>query len=178
MGLSVVQGIIRSLNGAVCVESAVGKGSTFNIFLPAVEMPDLQKPHQPNTIVGGREHILFVDDETLLTRMISQLLSKMGYHVTAYNNPLEALEQFRNAPQQFDLVISDVTMPQMAGPDMAREMMKIRPDLPVLLCTGYSANITEQTASNIGARALMHKPLVRDELSAAIRSVLDERTAA
>ncbi|MGD9364088.1 MAG: response regulator [Desulfobacteraceae bacterium] len=178
MGLSVVQGIVRSLNGAVCVDSVVGQGSTFNIYLPAVKIKNLQVQQQPNAIVGGGEHILFVDDESLLTRMISQLLSKMGYHVTTNNNPVAALEQFRNAPEQFDLVISDVTMPQMAGPDMAKEMMKIRPDLPVLLCTGYSANISEQMASNIGARALMYKPLVRDKLSAAIRGALDKRSAA
>jgi CheY-like chemotaxis protein len=178
MGLSVVQGIVSSLNGTVSVDSVVGKGSTFNIYLPAVETQDLQVQEQPNTIVGGREHILFVDDELPLTRMISQLLSKMGYRVTTYSNPVAALEQFRNAPEQFDLIISDVTMPQMAGPDMAREMMKIRPALPVLLCTGYSAKITEQMASNIGSCALIYKPLVLDELSVAIRSALDKRSAA
>jgi PAS domain S-box-containing protein len=178
MGLSLIQGIVRSLNGVICIDSAVGKGSTFDIYLPVLEKTDSAFHQDRKSVVGGREHILFVDDELFLTRMMSQMLSKMGYHVTPHNSPIEALEQFRHAPEQFDLVISDVTMPDMAGPDMAREMMKIRPDLPVVLCTGYSANITEKIASNIGVRDLLHKPLVRHELSTTIRRVLDNRSAA
>jgi CheY-like chemotaxis protein len=178
MGLSVVQGIIRSLNGAVCVDSVVGQGSTFNVYLPALEGMGAVDHRDQKSVVGGQEHILFVDDEVLLTSMISQMLSQMGYHVTAYNNPLEALEQFRLTPEQFDLVISDVTMPQMGGHDMAEKMMKIRPGLPVLLCTGYNANVSETMASSIGARALIYKPLVRHELSTAIRNILDDRSAA
>jgi PAS domain S-box-containing protein len=178
MGLSVVQGIVSSLKGAISIDSAVGKGSTFDIYLPVLEKTGLVPHDDQETVVGGREHILFVDDESVLTQMMSQMLSKMGYHVTPHNCPIEALEQFRHAPEQFDLVISDVTMPQMGGPEMAREMMKIRPDLPVLLCTGYRADITKKIVSNIGVRDLLLKPLARQELSTTIRRVLDRRAAA
>ena len=178
MGLSVVQGIVNGLKGAIHVDSDVGKGSRFNIYLPALDKMDSDRRPDTASIVGGREHILFVDDELLLTNMVSQMLSNMGYHVTTCNNPADALALFRHGPEKFDLIISDVTMPEMGGHEMVEEMMKIRPDLPVLLCTGYSENITEKIASNIGVRALMHKPLVRHELSSTIRDILDDRSAA
>jgi PAS domain S-box-containing protein len=178
MGLSVVQGIVKGLKGTIRVDSVVGKGSKFNIYLPALDDVDFDSHTDTTSIIGGREHILFVDDELLLTNMVSQMLTNMGYHVTTSNNPADALKLFRHGPEQFDLIISDVTMPEMGGHDMVQEMMKIRPDLPVLLCTGYSENITEKIASNIGVRALMHKPLVRRELSSTIRSVLDDRSYA
>lgn len=178
MGLSVVQGIVKGLKGTIRVNSAVGKGSQFNIYLPALDEMEFDSHTDTASIVGGREHILFVDDELLLTNMVSQMLTNMGYHVTACNKPADALKLFLHGPEQFDLIISDVTMPEMGGDDMVQEMMKIRPDLPVLLCTGYSESITEKIASNIGVRALMHKPLVRHELSSTIRNVLDDRSAA
>jgi len=178
MGLSVVQGIVRSLDGVICVDSALDKGTRFDIYLPALEKMKLVKHARIEPIASGREHILFVDDELRITRMISQMLSNLGYHVTPHNSPEEALELFRHAPERFDLVISDVTMPKMAGHDMAREMIKIRPDLPVLLCTGYSESINEEITSRIGVRALLYKPLTRHELSATIRGVLDCRSVA
>jgi PAS domain S-box-containing protein len=177
MGLSVVQGIVTSLNGVITADSVEGKGSTFDIFLPVLEKTDLVLRQDRRSVVGGREHILFVDDELVLTQLMSQMLSKMGYHVTVHNSPLEALENFHHASEQFDLVISDVTMPDMDGPDMAREMMNIRPGLPVILCTGYSANLNEKIASNSGIRDVLHKPLSQQELSTTIRRVLDRRAA-
>jgi CheY-like chemotaxis protein len=177
MGLSVVQGIVKGLKGTISVDSTVGKGSQFNIYLPAQDEMDFDSDSDTASIVGGRERILFVDDELLLTNMVSQMLTNMGYRVTTRNNPSDALKLFRHGPEQFDLIISDVTMPEMGGHDMAREMMKIRPDLPVLLCTGYSESITERIASNIGVRALMYKPLVQHELSSTIRGVLDDCSA-
>jgi PAS domain S-box-containing protein len=178
MGLSLVQGIVRSMNGAVCVDSAPGNGTRFCIYLPALEEKAVVTDQFIEPVVRGREHILLVDDELFITRMISQVLTNLGYRVTPYNSPVEALVQFRDAPEQFDLVISDGTMPQMAGYEMAEEMMNIRPDLPVLLCTGYSEEINEKMASNIGARALLYKPLTRQDLSATIRKILDCRPAA
>jgi len=178
MGLSVVQGIVRNLDGVVFVDSVPGKGTTFDIYLPALEKMELVKDRHIEPIATGREHILFVDDESRITRMISQMLSNLGYQVTPHNSPSEALELFRHAPQRFDLVISDISMPQMAGHDLAREMIKIRPDLPVLLCTGYSESINEEIASSIGVRALLYKPLTRHALSTTIRGVLDGRLVA
>lgn len=178
MGLSVVQGIVRGLKGTITVKSGIGKGSTFNVYIPALDSQDSVFHQEEPPVVGGRERILVVDDELPLTRLMTKMLSNMGYLVTTHNNPVEALAQFRHAPEKFDMVISDVTMPQMAGPEMAREMLKIRPGLPLLLCTGYSESISEKVAANIGVRALVHKPLVRHELCSAIRSVLDKKSAA
>lgn len=178
MGLSVVQGIVNGLKGAIHVDSAVGEGSRFNIYLPALDKMASDRRPVKASIIEGREHILFVDDEFLLTNMVSQMLSNMGYHVTTRNNPADALDLFHHGPEKFDLIISDVTMPEMSGHEMVQEMMKIRPDLPVLLCTGYSESITEKIASNIGVRTLMHKPLARHELSSTIRHILDNRSAA
>jgi signal transduction histidine kinase/ActR/RegA family two-component response regulator len=178
MGLSVVQGIVNGLKGVIYVDSAIGKGSRFNIYLPALDKVASDSHPDVQSIVGGREHILFVDDELPLTNLVSRMLSKIGYHVTTCNHPADALTLFRHHPEQFDLIISDVTMPEMGGHEMAREMLKIRPDLPVLLCTGHSESITEKIASNIGVRALMYKPLVQYELSSTIRNVLDDRPAA
>jgi two-component system, cell cycle sensor histidine kinase and response regulator CckA len=160
------------------VDSVIGQGTTFNIYLPALEKIEAVQPKHIESIVSGREHILLVDDESIITRMLSQMLSNLGYHITPHNCPIEALALFRNAPERFDLVISDVTMPQMAGHDLAREMLKIRPDLPILLCTGHSDNINEKTADSIGVRALLYKPLTGRDLSTAIRGVLDCRSAA
>jgi PAS domain S-box-containing protein len=181
MGLSVVQGIVRSLKGVICAESVIGEGSTFHIYLPVLEkmeQTDSTDPKQKDSIASGREHILLVDDESALTAMISQMLSKLGYHVTTFNCPLEALELFRHTPEQFDLVLSDVTMPQMAGHEMAGEMIKIRPDLPVILITGYSDSISGEKAASIGIRDLIHKPLGRHELLVTIRNILDNKSAA
>jgi CheY-like chemotaxis protein/two-component sensor histidine kinase len=178
MGLSLVQGIVRNLEGAIRVDSVPGKGTRFDIYLPAMGKLELVNNTHIESIASGRENILFVDDELLITRMISQMLSNLGYHVTLRNCPVEALELFRHAPDRFDLVISDVTMPQMAGHELAREMIKIRPDLPVLLCTGHSDSINEEISSHIGVRALLYKPLTRHDLSTTIREVLDRRSVA
>jgi PAS domain S-box-containing protein len=176
MGLSVVQGIVSSLGGIISVDSEPGKGTTFNVYLPAmVETDTVEKEQGSKSIVNGREHILFVDDEEQITSMISQMLSRLGYHVTAFTSAQKALDEFSRSPEQFDLVISDVTMPNMAGHELAQEIRKIRPDLPILLCTGYSENINEEIAMSAGARDLLFKPLNRHELSTSIRSVLDYR---
>jgi len=173
MGLSVAQGIISRLDGAICVDSTPGKGATFDVYLPALEVKEPEKLMDIKSIAGGHEHILFVDDELHITRMISQMLSNLGYQLTPHNSPVEALEMFRSAPERFDLIISDVTMPQMTGFDLAREMLKIRPNLPIVLCTGYDKSVNDEAALSIGAHALLYKPLTRQDLSTTIRRVLN-----
>ncbi|MEJ2155233.1 MAG: ATP-binding protein [Desulfobacteraceae bacterium] len=173
MGLSVVQGIVNRLGGVIWVDSTLGKGTIFDIYLPTLEVIKTDKKHETKSVYGGKEHILFVDDEPPITRMISQTLSNLGYQLTPYNSPVEALKLFQSFPERFDLVISDVTMPQMTGYELTREILKIRPDLPVILCTGYDKSVNEESALDVGARALLYKPLTRQDLSATIRNVLN-----
>lgn len=124
-------------------------------------------------IQRGSEHILFVDDDEVIASMGRRLLENIGYSVTTRTSGIEALELFKNKPDAFDLVITDMTMPNMTGDRLAVEMMDIRPDLPVMLCTGYSKNISEKSISEIGIKALVLKPLIKKELAKTIRKILD-----
>ena len=176
MGLSVVQGIVHSMNGAVTVESTPGKGTTFRVYLPVMEKQSRKREVFDGIVEGGKEHILLVDDEKAITQMGRQMLERLGYTVTVRNSSLEALELFRNAPDRFDLILSDMTMPQMTGDQLADAIMNIRHDIPVVLCTGYSDQINQEQAGAKGIRALLFKPIVKHELAAAIRRVLDGET--
>ena len=178
MGLAVVQGIVRSHRGFVTVESVPGKGATFNVFLPEMVAPELSEEDEVKPLVGGHEHILFVDDEDPITRMGKQMLERLGYTVTTRTSSVEALELFHAAPRRFDLVMTDMTMPEMTGDRLAQEMIKIRPDIPIILCTGYSQQITAETAATMGIRSYAYKPLVKKQLAATIRAVLDRQIAA
>jgi PAS domain S-box-containing protein len=175
MGLSVVQGIINSMRGAVTVESAPDKGTTVHVYLPVLEKQDQPKEKYHDPLTGGTEHILLVDDETALTHMGRQMLERLGYQVTVRNSSVEALALFRTAPERFDLVISDMAMPQMTGDTLAREIMRIRPDIPIILCTGYSDQISQEQAKDKGIHGLLYKPILKHELAASIRSVLDKK---
>ncbi len=177
MGLSVVQGIVKSMRGAITVESEVNKGTTFHVYLPV-----LDKEHQPrevrhSLIRGGTEHILMVDDETAITQMGSQMLERLGYQVTVRNSSVDALALFQTAPGQFDLVLSDMAMPHMTGDRLALEIMRIRPDIPVILCTGYSDQINQEQAEARGIHSLLFKPIVKHELAESIRNALDRKSA-
>jgi PAS domain S-box-containing protein len=173
LGLAVVHGTVKSLNGAITVESKPEKGSTFTIFLPkSVGMSGVEfEDHEP--VPTGVERILLVDDEKSLTNMGKSMLEKLGYTVSTKNSSFEALEHFRKNPGRYDLVITDMTMPGMTGERLAREIMNIRPDMPVILCTGYSELITEESAREIGIREFVMKPLVTRQFANIIRRVLD-----
>ena len=173
MGLSVVHGIINSHGGAIRVQSDLGKGSTFEIYLPVIDR-ELKAPRKDNQqIPRGNESILFIDDEISLVDIGQQVLELLGYKVVTRTSSLEALELFRAKPDTFDLVITDMTMPNMTGAKLAQEMMSIRPQIPVILCTGYSQQITKEQAKKIGIRQFLLKPIVMDELARTIRNVLD-----
>jgi len=174
MGLAVVYGIVKRYGGAVAVESTVNKGSVFQVLLPRAEQTPSQKPANREELPLGTERILFVDDEVSITRLVVPLLERQGYQVTALTNSLEALERFKAAPDTFDLVISDIAMPHMAGDRLAQELLKIRPDVPIVLCTGHSERMDEKQATAMGILAFMNKPLSGIELSKTIRKVLDE----
>jgi PAS domain S-box-containing protein len=174
MGLAVVHGIVENYGGQITVESTVGKGTCFTIYLPITKKRKIHTHSEMKDLPLGTENILFVDDEAPIAKMGSKALEQLGYSVTTRTSSIEALELFRSKPQTFDLVITDMTMPNMTGDKMADEMMKTRSDIPVILCTGYSKKISEEGAAAIGIKALVYKPVVKADLAKTVRKVLDE----
>jgi PAS domain S-box-containing protein len=173
MGLSVVHGIVGSNGGKILVTSEPGQGSTFTVYLPVHELPSEPRIVNEESVPTGGERILFVDDEPALVDIGKQILESLGYKVTARTGSLEALELFKSDRDRFDLVITDMTMPNMAGDNLAKELMKINPHIPVILCTGYSARIDRKQAEAIGIRAFVPKPVLRKNIAETIRKVLD-----
>jgi PAS domain S-box-containing protein len=174
MGLAVVLGIVQGHGGAVAVESEVGRGTRFEILLPVLPCgleadAFVMLPHLP----GGRERILFVDDEEPLAGLGREALERLGYRVTALSDSRAALAVFRADPAGFDLVVSDLTMPHMTGEALASEMLRLRPDLPVVLCSGYRERLAAGDAAPPGVRAFLLKPVVVYELAHTVRRVLD-----
>jgi PAS domain S-box-containing protein len=178
LGLAVVHGIVRTHGGAIHVESKPGKGTAFHVFLPrTVNMPQVKSADQ-ETLPAGRERILFIDDEKMIVHAFQSMLEKLGYQVTGKTSSLEALETFRTAPEEFDLIITDQTMPQMTGTALADAVMAKRLDIPIILCTGYSEVISETRAKSMGIKAYITKPVMIKELARMIRQVLDQTGAA
>ncbi len=173
MGLSVAHGIIKSHGGSIDVASRPGEGTTFRIYLPKVRRRTANTPPDPLPLPSGTERVLFVDDETMLVDMSGQILQRLGYQVTACTSSLEALQHFQRDPAAFDLVITDMTMPRMTGKELAVELLKINPQLPIILCTGFSETITEEAAKRLGIQAFILKPIVMSDLAKTMRKVLD-----
>jgi len=174
LGLSVVHGIVKSHGGTITVYSEPGKGSTFHVYLPLIQEEAI-KPEMDEQapILTGNERILFIDDEQALADLGKQMLERLGYEVTIKTSSLEALELFRNNPDQFDLVITDTTMPKMTGDKLAKELMKIRPDIPIIICTGHSERISEEKAIRMGIKAFAMKPLMMRNVANTVRKVLE-----
>ena len=173
LGLSVVHGIVKGYGGAVTVQSEPGKGSTFSVYLPRIQMA-AGKPLEEGMgpLPTGGERVLFVDDERLLAELGTKMLAPLGYTVTTKTSSWEALEMFRADPWVFDLVITDQTMPRLTGVQLAKELLSIRSDLPIILCTGFSESITQERAREIGISELLMKPLALKDLAESIRRVL------
>jgi len=176
MGLSVVHGIVKNMHGAVRVYSEPDKGTEFHVYLPLAENVKKQQViHTTTVIQGGTEHILLVDDEKAIIEMEQNMLERLGYKVTSRSSSLEALEAFRAAPDKFDLVITDMQMPNMSGDKLSVELIKIRPDIPILLCTGFSETMPEEKAASLGINGFLLKPIVMKDFSQKIRDVLDNK---
>ena len=173
LGLSVVHGIVEQSGGKIRLQSEPGEGSLFEVYFPELRGADTAAPVPPGEPErGSSEHVLLVDDEEAIIAMLEQTLTRLGYCVESCISGPEALEVFRADPQHFDLVITDMTMPHMTGDTLARAILALRPDIPVIMCTGFSEAITPQQARALGIREYIMKPVVRGELAAAIRRVL------
>lgn len=173
MGLSVVHGLVKNLQGHISVESANGSGTAFSIIIPEYKMPtgpaNILTSH---TLCTGKGRILFVDDEVSITQILKEFLEHLGYTVTVQANALEALESFRSNPQNFDCLITDQTMPTLGGDQLAREFLKIRTNMPIILFTGFSHAIDKEKAKAQGITAFLYKPISLDQLSQTVASVL------
>jgi CheY-like chemotaxis protein len=174
MGLAVVHGIIKGHGGGIRVQSKHGKGTRFDILFPVIGKQMESETEELKALPTGNEHILFIDDEETLIDLGESMLKKLGYRVETRTRPNEALEIFGAAPDRFDLVISDMTMPGMTGDILAAELMKIRSDIPVIICTGYSERIDEQKAGDLGIKGFIMKPFTIRGLSKTVRAVLDQ----
>ncbi len=174
MGLSVVHGIVKRMNGEIQVYSEPGKGTEFHIYLPIVRnASEEQDPIITKPIPGGLERLLLVDDEEGIIVVEKQILERLGYHITSRTSSIEALEVFKANPDKFDLVITDMSMPKMSGDKLAVELIKIRPDIPVLLCTGFSESMTDEKIKYLGIKGLLMKPIVIKDLAKKLREILD-----
>jgi PAS domain S-box-containing protein len=173
MGLSVVHGIVHSHGGTIYAYSEPGKGSTFKVFFPAIESLMTSEEKIDTWIPTGTERILFIDDEPAIVNMGKQILESLGYEVVTRTSSIEALEYFKARPNNFDLIVTDMTMPKMTGDILASELMKVKPNIPIILCTGFSARIDEKKAMMMGIRAFVSKPILKRDIAETIRKVLD-----
>ena len=175
LGLSVIHGIMKSHGGAITVRSKPRKGTTFHVYLPLLKHraePEEQiGVYEP--LPGGNERILFVEDEEDMVFLVGQLLESLGYEVITRANGMDVLALFREQPDRFDLVITDMTLPGMTGERLAEQIKKIRHDTPIILCTGFGEDITEERARKMGIGEIILKPLVNIDLTKTIRKVLD-----
>jgi len=174
LGLSVVYGIVKSYGGAIDVQSLPGQGTTFTIYLPCIAVQKTaEENHAENIDLLGHERILFVDDEEMLVNVVQTFFTALGYEITATTSSTEALAMFSNNPDAFDLVITDMTMPEMTGVVLTSALLKIRPDLPVILCTGYSDSLTASDIRRLNIRQLCQKPVLLNDLASLVKSILN-----
>ena len=174
MGLAMVYGIVESCGGGIIVQSSIPEGTAFTVYFPVSDQVMETSPYSSEPLPEGKETILFVDDDATIAKMGKRLLESLEYTAVTMTDSAAALEQFRLDPGRFDLVITDMTMPKMTGDRLAIELMAIRRDIPVILCTGYNKNISVESASKIGIKSFVYKPIVKADFARTIRKVLDD----
>ena len=174
MGLSVVHGIVESHNGSVIVESETGKGTEFRVYFPELKIRTDETRDADTSSPTGQEHILMIDDELLVCRMLEETLGSLGYTVTAMTRPREALRRFLNDPLRYDLILTDGKMPEMTGAELAEQALAARPGVPVVLMTGHTDGLDHTDKSRELFAEVLLKPLVEEELAKALRDVLDK----
>ncbi len=179
LGLAVAQSIVKKHGGNILFSSKSGVGTDFFVYLPVINdknIKDSDDAFETKSLLPvGKEHILLVDDEESIIDTGREMLEYLGYSVESYNKSDYALNEFRKSPEKYDLIISDMTMPEMNGDELAQKMIKIRSDIPIVICTGYNPKIDEKTAKNIGLKALIFKPLTFQKLATTVRAVLDQQ---
>jgi PAS domain S-box-containing protein len=174
LGLSVVLGIVRQCRGEVTVHTELGQGSTFQVYLPVMKEDAREEASEKQAALpNGNEHVLLVDDEPVIVEMLQHALERLGYRVTGFTASMDALTAFRKNPQQFDLVLADMSMPRMNGEHLVREMTAVRQDIPVIICTGFSERLNRDTAASLGIKGLLLKPVILSDLARVVRRVLD-----
>ncbi|RPI75024.1 MAG: response regulator, partial [Desulfobacteraceae bacterium] len=178
MGLAMVHGIVKNYGGEITVNSKPGQGSVFKVYLPCVHEKIIETEIQEKkTRAGQGERVFFIDDEDQVIRMVKQMLERLGYTPIVQKDSVEALEAFRKNPDDYDLVITDQTMPKITGVELSKELLKIRADIPIILCTGYSEIVNEEQAQAAGIRKFIMKPIAKKALAQIIRETLDESSA-
>lgn len=175
LGLAVVYGIVKEHKGEIKVYSEVGKGTTFCIYLPLLKKTkETVSTEQTSELATGTERVLLVDDEVSIAKLVGQMLSRLGYQVRSETNSRDALNIFKSNPKSFDLVISDMTMPDMTGDRLSKEILSIKPDTPIIICTGFSERINKEQAELLGVKGFLMKPVVKSDMAKIVRKVLDE----
>ncbi|PIE61972.1 MAG: hypothetical protein CSA29_00565 [Desulfobacterales bacterium] len=173
LGLAVAYGIIKEYNGDITVESQAGKGCVFSIYLPIVEKDAVNilgksEPELPT----GKERILVVDDEKVVAEVETQILKRLGYDAISYHDSLSTLERFKHNPNEFDLIVSDMSMPKMTGYRLAKEILATRPDMPIIICTGFSDKLDKEKLAMIGVKGVLMKPVMKSDLAQMVKKVL------
>lgn len=175
LGLATVYGVVKECEGEIRVNSRQGEGTTFDVFFPAMQ-PDTPAPvveHKHN-YRGGTESILVVDDEDAIVLLLKRMLETLGYKVTERRSSADALEAFLANPDKYDAVITDMTMPGMTGDQLTAELLAIKPELPVIICSGFSEKINRDNAKALGVKAYLMKPIIMSEMAETLRSALDD----
>jgi signal transduction histidine kinase/CheY-like chemotaxis protein len=172
-GLSIVHGIARALGGGIAARSTPGEGSRFDVYLPRSATEDPGDAGGENAVPRGTERVLFIDDELPNVLVGKRILAKLGYRVTILTSCLDALELFSSKPDAFDIVVTDLTLPGMTGDELVKELLALRPDLPIVICTGNALRISEEQVKAVGAKSLLLKPFGIEELGSAVRAALD-----
>ena len=181
MGLAVIHGIVKACGGDIQVESEPGEGTSFHLFFPCLELDETEKPKEKaplpltESIPCGNERLLFVDDENMLVDVHREILERLGYDVVTAANGFEALEVFSADPARVDLAIVDYAMPGMTGVELSRKLLKIRAELPIILCTGLTKTTICQEAMAVGIKEFIMKPIIMKDLAAVIRDVLEKK---